>query len=125
MRIYARISLYYLATYLFLTGLAFLFAPDFSLSLLLSNRHYDDVFVRFTGAFMIALSIVVSQIIRHRIDVLYPTTLAVRIFFIAVIIGLYWETRDPLFLVILGVVGLGVALTASGLIVDAGRARKS
>ena len=125
MRPYARISLYYLATYLFLTGPAFLFAPDFSLSLLLSNAQYGDVFVRFTGAFMIALSIVVTQIIRHRVEVLYPTTVFVRIFFIAVIVGLYWETRDPLFLVILCVVGLGVALTASALTLDANRTRKS
>jgi len=125
MRPLARISLYYLATYLFLTGLAFLFAPDFSLSLLLSDAHYDDVFVRSAGAFMIALSIVVTQIIRHRIELLYPTTLRVRIFFLVVIVGLYWETRDPLFHIILGVVGLGVALTASGLILDANRGRKT
>lgn len=73
---------------------------------------------------MIAPSIVMTHIIRHRIEVLYPTTLAVRIFFLVVIVGLYLETRDPLFLVILGVVGLGVALTASCLILDTKLARK-
>jgi uncharacterized membrane protein len=108
-----RISLYYLTTYLFLTGVGLLFAPQFSLKLLLSNGHYDNTFVEFTGAFMIALSMVVSQIIRHSLEVLYPTTLVVRVFFIAVIVSLYMQTQDPLFLVVLAVVSLGVLLTAT------------
>ena len=113
-----RLSLYYLATYLFLTGLGLLFAPQFSLKLLLSNGHYESTFVQFTGAFMIALSVVVSQIIRHSVEVLYTTTLAVRVFFIVVIVWLYMQTKDPLFLVVLGVVALGVVLTATSYLLD-------
>lgn len=113
-----RLSLYYLATYLFLTGLGLLFAPQFSLKLLLSNGHYESTFVQFTGAFMIALSVVVSQIIRHSVEVLYTTTLAVCVFFILVIVWLYMQTKDPLFLVVLGVVVLGVALTATSYLLD-------
>lgn len=113
-----RHSLYYLATYLFLTGLGLLFAPQFSLKLLLSNGHYESTFVQFTGAFMIALSVVVSQIIRHSVEVLYTTTLAVCVFFILVIVWLYMQTKDPLFLVVLGVVVLGVALTATSYLLD-------
>jgi hypothetical protein len=67
---------------------------------------------------MIALSIVVAQIIRHRVEVLYPTTLLVRTFFIVVIVALYLETKDPLFLVVLAVVGLGVALTTTAFLLD-------
>jgi hypothetical protein len=111
-----RLSLYYLATYLFLTGVGLLFAPQFSLKLLLATGHYDNAFVEFTGAFMIALSMLVTQIIRHRIEVLYPTTLVVRLFFIVVIVALYMQTQDPLFLIVLAVVGLGVALTATAYI---------
>ena len=113
-----RYSLFYLATYLFLTGVGLLIAPDWTLRLLLSNGHYDAVFVRFVGALMIGLSAVVSQIIRYRVDVLYPTTVAVRLFFLACITWFYLSTRDPVFLVMLGVVGLGVLLTASGLILE-------
>lgn len=107
-----RLSLFYLFTYLFLTGIGLLFAPQFSLKLLFSTGHYDNTFVEFTGAFMIALSILVSQIIRYRLEVLYPTTLIVRAFFIVVIASLYLQTHDPLFLVVLAVVSLGVLLTA-------------
>jgi hypothetical protein len=113
-----RLSLYYLATYLFVTGVGLLFAPQFSLKLLFSTGHYDNAFVEFTGAFMIAISIIVSQIIRHSIAVLYPTTLVVRTFFIVVIIMLYMQTHDPLFLVVLAVVSIGVLLTAVAFVTE-------
>jgi len=113
-----RLSLYYLATYLFFTGVGLLFAPQFSLKLLLSTGHYENTFVQFTGAFMIALSVVVSQIIRHSVEVLYTTTLAVRVFFIVVIVWFYVQTQDPLFLVVLAVVALGVALTVTSYMLD-------
>ena len=115
---YARLSLFYLFGYLSLTGLALLFAPDFSLRLLLATRTYDDTFVRFTGTFMIALSVVVLQFIRHRVAVLYPTTVGIRVFFLACITWFYQRTHDPLFLVIFGVVALGFVLTSTGLILD-------
>lgn len=118
MKKYTHYSFFYLAGYLSLTGIGLLIAPDAMLKLLLSNREYDDVFVRFTGSFMMALSIIVAQIIRHRIEVLYTTTLFVRSFLIVCIIWFYMMTRDPLFLVVLAVVGLGVVLTTSGLITD-------
>jgi hypothetical protein len=70
------------------------------------------------GSFMVALSIIVTQIIRLKLAVLYPTTVVVRIFFITVIIGLYLKSHDPLFLMILGVVSLGLFLTLAGLILD-------
>jgi hypothetical protein len=113
-----RLSLYYLATYLFITGVGLLFAPQFSLKLLFSNGHYENTFVEFTGAFMIALSIVVSQIIRHSVVALYPTTLLVRTFFIVVIVALYLQTHDPLFLAVLAVVALGVVLTLTAFLLD-------
>ena len=113
-----RLSLYYLVTYLLLTGIGLLFLPQLSLKLLFSSGHYESTFVEFTGAFMIALSIVVSQIIRYSVEVLYPTTLIVRTFFILVIIALYFQTHDPLFLVVLAVVSIGVALTAVAFFLD-------
>jgi hypothetical protein len=118
MKLRTRLSLYYLVTYLFVTGIGLLFMPQLSLKLLFSTGHYENTFVQFTGAFMIALSIMVSQIIRHRIEALYPTTLLVRAFFIVVIVALYYETNDPLFLIVLAVVSLGVALTAIAFFLD-------
>jgi multisubunit Na+/H+ antiporter MnhC subunit len=55
--------------------------------------------------------------------VLYSTTLAVRAFFLVAIAGLYLETRDRMFLVIWGVVALGVALTLIGYVVERRKAR--
>jgi hypothetical protein len=41
----------------------------------------------------------------------YPATLMVRAYFVICLVIFYWMSRDPLFLVILGVVGVGVELT--------------
>jgi len=116
-----RYSLFYLATYLFLTGIAFLFVPGPSLRLLFATREYDPVFVRFVGSFMIALSILVTQIIRYRLEILYPTTILVRIFFIVCIVWFFLQTRDPLFLAILAVVLIGATSTSIALLVDRSR----
>jgi hypothetical protein len=113
-----RASLFYLAFYLGSTGVALLFAPDFTLRLLGAHREYDPVFVRFTGSFMMALSGIVTQMIRLRVDALYPTTIAVRAFFIACIAWFYVQTGDSVFFVFLGVVALGFVLTSVSLILD-------
>lgn len=106
-----RLSLYYLATYLGVTGAALLFAPQDALGWLLATGQYENAFVRFVGAFMVALAVLVLQIIRHRLVVLYTTTLGVRMFFLIAIAGLYLESRDRLFLVVFTVVAVGVLLT--------------
>jgi hypothetical protein len=95
-----RLSLYYLATYLSLTGSAFLMVPQWALGLLFATGHYENTFVRFVGAFMIAIAVLVLQIIRYRLEVLYLTTVSVRLFFLAVIVALYIESRDPLFVAV-------------------------
>lgn len=117
-----RLSLYYLATYLSLTGVAFLLAPQWALGLLFATGHYENAFVRFVGAFMIALAVLVLQIIRHRLELLYLTTLGVRLFFLAVIVALYVESRDPLFIAIFCVVAVGVGLTLSCYLSERGKA---
>jgi hypothetical protein len=106
-------SLFYLAGYLIPAGLFLLFVPEWALKLLLSNGHYGDVFPRFAGMLLIGLGMVIVQIIRYRMEVLYPTTLVIRAFFCAVLIALHRYTKDPFFLVLLGVVGFGMVLTGS------------
>jgi len=113
-----RLSLYYLATYLPLAGLALLFVPDFATKLLLSNRTYDDAPFRLAGILLIGLGILVTQIIRHRLEVLYPTTVVVRLLISATLIGLFAETRDPFFLVVLTVVVIGIVLTGTTYLLD-------
>jgi uncharacterized protein YjeT (DUF2065 family) len=106
-----RLSLYYLVSYLWLGGAGLIAAPTLAARLLQSNADYPPVMLRALGMFMIGLGIVVVQIIRHRLDVLYPTTLAVRLFFCVCLTAFYFGTRDPLFIVLLGIVALGVVLT--------------
>jgi uncharacterized protein YjeT (DUF2065 family) len=113
-----RLSLFYLAGYLLPTGLLLLAAPQQTLRLLLSNGNYGDVLPRVVGLLLVAIGIIVVQIIRQRVEALYPTTLAVRILLIAGFLGLYRYTADPLFLVITGVVGLGFILTGTSYVLD-------
>ena len=114
-----RLSLFYLAGYLLPTGVLLLVAPDLSLRLLLSNGDYgSDVFLRVAGLLLLAIGILVVQIIRLRAEVLYSTTLMVRAVFVVGFLGFYWYTPDPLFLVILGVVGLGLVLTSTSYWLD-------
>jgi hypothetical protein len=118
-----RLSLYYVATYLLLTGISLVAAPKQALSLLGAERTYDLIFVRSNGAFMIALGTLVAQIIRHRVEVLYATTLVVRVMFLSVFAWLYALTEDRLFIVILGVVGFGFLLTFACYVADRRAAR--
>jgi thiol:disulfide interchange protein len=106
-----RLSLFYLAGYLTFAGLALLLVPSFALKLLLSNGDYGDVFPRLAGMLLLGLAILVTQIIRHRVEVLYPTTLLVRLFFLVVFAYLFLSSSDPFFLVVFGIVLLGVVLT--------------
>ena len=115
---WTHLSLYYLATYLPLAGLALLLAPDLATSLLLSNRTYDPEFMRLAGAVLLALGTLIIQIVRHRVEVLYPTTLGIRVGLLVVLALLYVESSDPFFAVIFAIVGFGVILTAVGLYLD-------
>jgi hypothetical protein len=49
---------------------------------------------------------------------LIPGTLVVRSYFIVCLLALYWMSADPLFLVILGIVLVGVALTLTCYLAD-------
>lgn len=91
--------------------MALLFAPQTALGALLATGHDENAFVRFVGAFMVALAVLVVQIIRHRLAVLYTTTIGVRLFFLVAIAGLYLDLRDQLFLIVFAVVAVGVLLT--------------
>jgi hypothetical protein len=115
-----RLSLYYLAGYLTFAGLALLLVPSLALKLLLSNGDYGETFPRLAGMLLIGLAILVTQIIRHRIEVLYPTTLVVRLFFLVVFAYLFLSSNDPFFLVVFAIVLLGVILTGYSYLTERG-----
>jgi len=115
-----RFSLFYLAGYLIPAGLLLLFAPTFSTRLLLSNGDYGEVFPRMAGMLLIGLGTLVVQIIRHHLDMLYTTTLAIRLFFCVCFVIFYLMSHDPFFLVMLAIVAFGVLLTGTSYLLDKG-----
>jgi hypothetical protein len=61
--------------------------------------------------FVTGLGMAVFAIIVARIEALYPVTLVIRAFFLVCMSAFFLMTRDPLFLVLLGIVGFGFVLT--------------
>lgn len=113
-----RVSLLYLSSYLLLIGLGLLFAPHETLKILQSNKDYGDVFPRVAGMLMSGMGLSIFGIIRARASTLYPATLAIRMYFIACFLVFHVMTRDPLFLVLVGIVGLGFVLTLTAYLLD-------
>jgi uncharacterized protein YjeT (DUF2065 family) len=107
-----RISLFYVISYLLPGGLGLLAAPQLALKLLSSNGAYDDVMPRVVGMMMIALGVFVLQIVRRRVEDLYLTALAVRIGMLPIMLSFWLVSRDPLYLTLLGIVGVGVVYTS-------------
>jgi hypothetical protein len=113
-----RVSFYYLMTYLATGGLGLLFAPRQFLALMQSNGDYGDVMPRLVGGLVFALFLIVLQIYRNKVEVLYATTLIVRIYLMGLLVGLWAYAHDPFLLVLLAIVTVGVILTATTYALD-------
>jgi hypothetical protein len=113
-----RTSLFYLAGYLGVIGFALLLVPNETLRILRSNRDYGDVFPRIAGMPITGLGLSVFCVIRARSAQLYPATLFIRVYFMVCIAVFYEATADPLFFVLIAVVGLGFALRPTAHLVD-------
>jgi uncharacterized protein YjeT (DUF2065 family) len=113
-----RLSLFYLAGYLVPAGLLLLFVPEFATKLLLSNRTYDYAPFHLAGVLLLVIGILIVQIIRHRLEMLYPTTLLARALIGATLLWLFLTTGDPFFGVILVIVLVGVPFTGVSFLLD-------
>ena len=116
-----RRTLFYLASYLSLTGLALLFAPGTTLKLLFATREYPDPFVQFSGILMLGLALIVVNVIKYGSPVFYRATLIARIPMWICILGLYLNTKETFFVVVLCVLGLGIVLTGSSYLLERGK----
>ncbi len=103
-----RVTWIYLATYLATGGIGLLLAPRVALSVLLANGDYGDVMPRVVGMFMLVLSSIVATFVRRRDYSYYGTTIGARVFIVATMAVLYVRSEDPLFLVLEGIVLLGL-----------------
>ena len=73
---------------------------------------------RLLGVVLLALGIVIVQIIRYKVEVLYTTTLIVRALIVVVLVGLFIYSHDPLFISLIVVVGFGMILTGTSYLLD-------
>jgi len=113
-----NLSLYYLAGYLIPAGVLLLFVPEFATKLLLSNRTYDYAPFHLAGVLLLVIGILIVQIIRHRLEQLYSTTLLARALISATLLWLFLTTGDPFFAVVLVIVLIGVGLTGASYYLD-------
>ncbi len=117
-----NLSLYYLAGYLIPAGLLLLFVPEWATKLLLSNADYADYgnYAPFhlAGVLLLVIGILIAQIIRHKLEMLYSTTLVARALISATLLWLYLSTGDPFFGVILVIVLIGVGITGTSYYLD-------
>jgi len=112
------LSFFYLAAYLLGAGVALVHVPSLALKLLFSNGNYGDVMPRLLGVVLLALGLIIVQIMRHRVEVLYPTTLGVRAVIVVGLVALFIYSKDPLFISLTVVVGIGIILTGTSYLVD-------
>lgn len=116
-----RLSLFYLAGYLLPTGIGLYFAPQVFMKLLFSNQQYRDAFPQFAGILLVGLGILVVHVILYGGPVWYRGTLIVRMVLWSGIFGIWLTSRDPFFIVVLGVLGFGILLTGTFYLLDSGR----
>ena len=113
-----NLSLYYLAGYLIPAGLLLLFVPEFATKLLLSNKTYDYAPFHLVGVLLLVIGILIVQIIRYRLEMLYSTTLLARALISATLLWLFLSTGDPFFGVVLVIVLIGVVITGTSYLLD-------
>jgi uncharacterized protein YjeT (DUF2065 family) len=113
-----HLSLYYLAGYILPSGLLLLTVPSLATTLLQSNQAYDEAPLRLAGLVLIALGVLIVQIIRHHVEVLYTTTLVVRGILSLGLLALLVTTGNPFFGVVLVIVLIGIALTGTSYVLD-------
>ena len=88
------------------------------LQILQSTGDYGDVFPRVAGILMSGLGMAVAGIVATGSAALYPGTLAIRVFFCVCLLSFYLMYGDPMFLVVLVIVAIGLALTLSSFLLD-------
>ncbi|MDH3606752.1 MAG: hypothetical protein OER12_07135 [Acidimicrobiia bacterium] len=103
-----RLTLTYVVTYLTVGGVGLLVFPRLARDLLLSNAEYEDVGFRLAGLMMVALAYLVWNIVRFEDWKYYSASIYLRAAIVAVLTVLFVDTEDPMFLVLVGIVLVGL-----------------
>jgi hypothetical protein len=107
---FTRLSFWYPISYLIPASLVLVFAPGFLLEHF-SNGGHSVPMTRLVGAAMSAFTIMVLNIVFHRVEKLYDSVIYVRLPVLAVVGWLYADTGDLLFLILIITVLPGVFLS--------------
>ena len=113
-----RVSLFYLATYLFPLAVGLLTSPAGTFHLLGSKAEHATAAWRSFGGLLLVLAIVVVRLIRKRQSAAYINTAIGRLVFVSLFSYLVGETGNQAYLVILIVLGFGEAWTLIALAFD-------
>lgn len=113
-----RTSLFYLAGYLFPLATGLLISPTATFHSLGSRAEHATTAWRLFGGLLLALALVVVHLIRNRRSALYINTVIGRVIFVGLFSYLVGRTGNPAYLVILIVLGFGLAWTLIALAID-------
>jgi len=103
-----KITLTYLVTYLAIGAIGFLLIPDQILDLFLSTGSYGEIMPRIVGMFMCALSFLIYRILKNEDWHYYSATIYVRSAIVLILSLLYYKSKDPMLLILLGIVLIGL-----------------
>jgi hypothetical protein len=113
-----RVSLFYLAAYLFPLSTGLLISPTGTFHLLGSGAEHSDTPWRLFGGLLLVLAIVVVLLIRNRKSAAYINTVIVRMVFVGLFSYLVGKTGNRAYVVILSVLGFGEMWTLLALALD-------
>jgi hypothetical protein len=113
-----RVSLFYLASYLFPLSMGLLISPTGTFRLLGSAAEHADTAWRVFGGLLFVLAIVVVRLIRKRKSAAYINTVVGRVVFVGLFSYPVGKTGNRAYLVILGVLGVGELWTLIALALD-------
>lgn len=103
-----RMLLIYLSSYLIGGGLGFAFLPEFTQKIMLSNVIYDEPIVRLAGVMMTLLGSLIGFLVYKGVMVAYHFSIVARTAVVIYIVWAYYAFDNPMFLVLLAIVLIGL-----------------
>ena len=103
-----RYILIYITSYFAMGGLGFTILPDLTLKLFFSSGNYVTEIVQMAGMFMLLLASVVGGIVFYKDYKYFKIITVVRTFTVPFLSYLYFSSKDPMFLIIAGIVLVGL-----------------
>src|SRR5215470_3240386 len=113
-----RVSLFYLATYLFPLAVGLLISPTGTFRLLGSTAEHVTTPWRSFGGLLLVLAVIVVRLIREHRSAAYINTAIGRLVFVSLFSYLVGHTGNHAYIVVLIVLGFGEAWTLIALAVD-------